>query len=51
MSTRVQLQLQKPHIERLKRLKKKLACTSYAEVIRRALESYEKLIDSGVVRL
>ncbi len=43
-TTRVQLELPPPAMERLQRLKDKTEASSYAEVIRNALRLYEALI-------
>jgi Arc/MetJ-type ribon-helix-helix transcriptional regulator len=43
-TTRVQLELPPPAMERLQRLKDKTEAASYAEVIRNALRLYESLI-------
>jgi hypothetical protein len=46
-TTRVQLELPEPSIERLKTLKDKTEAASYAEVIKHALRLYEALIDEA----
>ena len=43
-TTRVQLELPEPSMERLKLLKDKTEAASYAEVIKNALRLYEALI-------
>lgn len=44
-TTRVQLELQEPSMERLQRLKERTESASYAEVIKNAMRLYEALID------
>lgn len=43
-TTRVQLELGPLHMTRLRELKRAIGATTYAEVVRRALESYHALV-------
>ena len=46
-TTRVQLELPEPSMERLKRLKEVTEASGYSEVIRNALKTYEALLDGS----
>lgn len=48
-TTRVQLELPQPSMDRLRKLKQATEASSYAEVVRNALKAYESLLNKRKV--